>query len=438
MSDSYDSGRPRTRTGGSLLVLSLVFLLGLGASAWFFRARQDTRAETVGNHDAHVTPVSNSSAGTAPSNTTGGQTDSTGGAGREAIEESLHEGRRTAVVRAAEKLGPSVVTVSVTTVVQGQGRVVQDFFWRWYVPGPRYTQRVPAGSGVIVDANGTILTNHHVVAVGTEYQVTLPDGRTMPATLKGSDPNYDLAVLKVDAGDLPAAEVGTSSDLMVGEWALAFGNPFGNLLKDPQPTVTVGVISALHRDVQSDDPTSEAIYKDLIQTDAAINPGNSGGALVNSQGQLIGINTLILSRSGGSEGVGFAIPIDTAMRVMREIQQYGQTRQIWVGTVLETLTPWLAQELRVRDPQGAIVAEVERGSPASRAGLRGFSPQPLRYDIIRKVNGEPVTTKEQTYRTFFGSQPGDVFRLTVEREDGRMVELPLKVELAPVKRGSQM
>ena len=440
MHDPYESKERARGPVPRLALLGIVFLLGLGLSAWFFRGQQ-ARPDSAGKRpSANVATVADTpgGAGSQSSGAAGGSTNSNGDPStdtdKQALEQSLYEGRRTAVVRAAEKLGPSVVTVSVNQLVQGQGRVVQDFFWRWYVPGPRYRQRVPAGSGVIVDPSGIILTNHHVVAVGSDYQVTLPDGRTLPAVLKGSDPNYDLAVLKVDATDLPAAEVGSSSDLMVGEWAIAIGNPFGNLLKDPQPTVTVGVVSALHRDVQSDDATSEAIYKDLIQTDAAINPGNSGGPLVNSQGQLIGINTLILSRSGGSEGVGFAIPVDTAVRVAREIIQYGQTRQIWVGTVLETLTPWLAQELRLSDAQGVIVAEVEKGSPAARAGVRGFSGEPVRYDIIKKINGEPVTTKEQTYRTFFGSQPGDVFRLSILREDGRTIELPLKVELAPVTR----
>ncbi|MCC7141263.1 MAG: trypsin-like peptidase domain-containing protein [Candidatus Eisenbacteria bacterium] len=448
------NSNPRRGSASGLFMLVLCFALGLGASAWYFQTRGRHPEPTgtpagstspapggAGPGGAGVVPV------TDPAATSGGDPladdsrSSPLGAGttgeREAATEEIYQGRRTAVVRAAELAGPSVVSVTVSRIVQGRGRVVQDFFSRWYVPGPRYKQRVPAGSGVIVDGGGIILTNHHVVMVGEEYEVTLSDGRTFPAELRGTDANYDLAVLQVAADGLPQAEVGTSSDLMVGEWAIALGNPFGDVLKDPQPTVTVGVISALHRDVQSDDPNSDAIYKDLIQTDAAINPGNSGGPLVNANGQLIGINTVILSRSGGSEGIGFAIPVDTAVRVSREILQYGRSRQIWIGATLRTVTPWLAQQLRLKETGGVIVAEIEAGSPAARAGVRGFNAEPLRFDIIRKIDGEVMTTNEQAYRTFFGSEPGTVFRLTVERENGRLVELEMKVDLAPMSpRGS--
>src|SRR6185503_20605629 len=173
----------------------------------------------------------------------------------------------------------------------------------------------------IVDRSGIVLTNEHVVRNAEDIQVTLPDGRQMPGKLLGASAIYDLAVVRIQGDRLPAATMGNSDDLLVGEWAIAIGNPFGYLLNDPQPSVSVGVISATHRDVKSS-ATETGVYKDMIQTDASINPGNSGGPLINGDGEVIGINTFIFTQSGGSIGLGFAIPINMARRVMDEVSRY--------------------------------------------------------------------------------------------------------------------
>jgi serine protease Do len=224
----------------------------------------------------------------------------TGRAGREDVGDS----RRTAIVRAAERVGPATVSITAlkTRIVSGAPRPGDAFFDRFlrgYFPDwLREEQYHSFGSGVIIDPDGYILTNDHVVGRANAVTVTLSDGRDYEGRVLGSDPRYDLAVVKIDGEDLPVAPLGDSDDLIVGEWAIAIGNPFGYLLNDTDPSVTAGVISALHRDVQGEGE-SGAIYKDMIQTDAAINPGNSGGPLVNSRGEVIGISSFIFSSSGG-------------------------------------------------------------------------------------------------------------------------------------------
>jgi len=227
--------------------------------------------------------------------------------------DELAESRRTAVVRAAEIAGPSVVTVSVlrTQVVEAPAFPSEEFFNPFLRNfRRRYRQRVRGvGSGVIVDTDGLVLTNFHVVRGAEVIRVTLPDGRDFEAHILGTARLYDLVVLRLETGGekVPVARFGDDEGLMIGEWVIAIGNPFGYLLDDPHPTVTCGVVSAVHRDILPE-RDSETLYKDMIQTDAAINPGNSGGALVNALGEVVGINTFIFSKSGGSHGIGFAIP----------------------------------------------------------------------------------------------------------------------------------
>jgi serine protease Do len=247
----------------------------------------------------------------------------------------LSNSRRTAIVTAAERVSPSVVSVSVVTtrVVRSDpipGMFRDEFFDRFFPP-TEYRQRIPGlGSGVIVDNSGLVLTNEHVVRGAEDVKVTLTDGRQLPAKVLGGTAIYDLAILKVEANKLPVAPLGDSDDLVVGEWAIAIGNPFGYLLADTQPTVTAGVISATRRDIKSE-ATETGVYKNMIQTDAAINPGNSGGPLVNADGQVIGINTFIFTSTGGSIGLGFAIPINLAKRILGEVEKYGRVRAAWPG-----------------------------------------------------------------------------------------------------------
>jgi len=328
----------------------------------------------------------------------------------------LYASRRTAITNAAEVVGPAVVTVTVTQVriiragpaVPFNDPFFEDFF-RHYYPRREYAQRAHSmGSGFIVSHDGFILTNEHVVRGAAEIKVTLTDGREYPAQLIGSDATYDLAVLKVDGDDLPVAPLGSSHDLLVGEWVVAIGNPFGFLLENTEPTVTAGVISATHRDIRQSE-TDAGVYKEMIQTDAAINPGNSGGPLVNVLGDVIGINTFIFSKTGGSVGIGFAIPIDTAKRAMEELTRYGQVRKVWVGIRVQEITAPLAQYLGLEDRRGVIVSYVEPGSPAERAGVE-------RGDVVRHVNGSAVQGIEEARRALFGAQVGDELTLSIIRE----------------------
>jgi serine protease Do len=343
--------------------------------------------------------------------------------------ETIDRSRRTAIVEAAQRVGPSVVTLSVV-----QTRVVQtapmplgnDFFepfFRDMIPQYRYRERIPnMGSGFIISQDGLVLTNDHVVQGAEKITVILSDGRNFTGRIIGSHPQYDLAIVKIDGKGLPVAPLGSSTDLMVGEWAVAIGNPFGYLLNDTQPTVTAGVISATRRDIKSQSE-SGGIYKNMIQTDAAINPGNSGGPLVNAKGEVIGVNTFIFTKSGGSEGIGFAIPIDATKRVVDEIIKYGKVRNVWIGVRTWDLTPYVAERLGTTDRDGLYVAVIERGSPADKAGIKVA-------DIIRKVNGTPVRDSNEAYRVIFGANVGDTITLTVER-DGKLHTQKLLLEESP-------
>ncbi len=340
---------------------------------------------------------------------------------------SIERTRRTAIVAAAELAGPACVSITTvrTQVTQNPLTPFQDQwfdqFFRDLYPARRY--EVPSlGSGFIIDPQGYVVTNEHVIHGAESIRVTLPDSREFPGQVIGADQNYDIAVIKIEGPDLPAIDLGDSEDLIIGEWAIAIGNPFGFLLNDNHPSVTAGVISALHRDVKADNQTG-GIYKDMIQTDAAINPGNSGGPLVNGDGQVIGVNTFIFSAAGGSLGMGFAIPINTVKRVVDEIVRYGEVRDIWIGISVQEISPFLAEQLAIQDRKGLVVSAIDRGSPAFRAGVRVG-------DVIRAVNGARVTSTREAQRLIFGTPVGGTVRLDVERE-GRRSEIPVKVEAAP-------
>jgi serine protease Do len=321
-----------------------------------------------------------------------------------------------------------VVSVSVVTtrvVRTDPFGLFRDEFWDRFYPPTEYRERIPGlGSGVIVDPKGLILTNEHVVRNAEEIKVTLTDGREMPARVLGGSATYDLAVLKVDAKNLPAAPLGDSDGLVVGEWAIAIGNPFGYLLNDTQPTVTAGVVSATRRDIKSE-ATDTGVYKNMIQTDAAINPGNSGGPLVNGDGEVIGINTFIFTKGGGSLGIGFAIPINLARRMVEEIEKYGRVRAAWPGMQVQEVTPYLARRLGYTDTGGLVVSRVESGGPADRAGVRIG-------DRIRQVNGQIVNSVDDAQRGIYGAQVGDRLKLGIER-GSRKVELTLTLAEAPAE-----
>ncbi len=331
----------------------------------------------------------------------------------------LDDSRRNAIVEAADRVGPSVVSVSVVaTQVVRERTPFDDWFFTPMFPGRERLRRVQGlGSGFIVSDDGYVVTNEHVVRGATRIVVTLLDGRQLEARLVGEDEVTDLAVLKIEAEDLPTAPLGRSDDLLIGEWAIAIGNPFGYLLADRNPSVTVGVISAIGRDVHPEGGLGqEQAWSNMIQTDAAINPGNSGGPLVNARGEVIGVNAFIFSGgTGGSIGLGFAIPIDRVKRVLGDVVEFGAIRRPWTGLHLSTPPNRDGQPSR-----GTRVARVDPGSPAERAGI-----QPG--DLVVSTDGRPLQSAIEWEGRLLDLPSGEPVTLEIERD-----ERTFEVELLPV------
>jgi Do/DeqQ family serine protease len=313
-----------------------------------------------------------------------------------------------------KKVSPAVVNIATRGTIRERGPqnpLLDDPFFRRFfdVPpdtGPRERPFQSAGSGVIFDAkNGYIVTNAHVVENANEITVTLQDGRDLKADVVGSDAPSDVAVLKVKPDGLSQIPLGDSAKAEVGDFVVAIGNPFGL-----QHTVTSGIISGLSRSGINPDG-----YEDFIQTDASINPGNSGGALVNLRGELIGINTAILSRSGGNIGIGFAIPVNMAHSVMDQLIKYGSVKRGQLGVSMYTVTPDIAHSLGLPSAVGALVSQVVEGSPAEKAGVRTG-------DVITSVNGQPVKSNSELRNTIGLLRVGDHVDIGLVR-DGK----PLKV-----------
>ncbi len=314
--------------------------------------------------------------------------------------------RRTEITDAAERVSPSIVSVGASRTTYMVSPFA-DFFQRYSVYP--YQEKIPyLGSGVIVSGDGLVVTNHHVIAQATDVFVTLMDGREVPAKVVDSDPALDIAVLRVNATNLKAVPLGDSDSILVGEWALAMGNPFGNLIGDPHPTVTLGVVSATRRSFRGA-ADSGRIYNDMIQTDAAINPGNSGGALINSAGELIGLNTFIMSRSGGSEGVGFAIPVNRVKGVLAEVREFNRIRARMRDFAVQNLTERLGRTLGTKVAQGAVVSEMLRRGPAAAAGLDVG-------DVIVAVDGKPVRDAAELNSMLWGRPVGT--RVGIEADRG--------------------
>jgi len=367
-------------------------LLALGALAWLGACAPDGSA-VAGTAEAAEGPARTVSSLARPEAVSPPEAqDAAQGA------HDLDASRRTAIVRAAALVAPAVVNVSV--IVRERAR--PQSMWESFFMPPGAQRRVAGfGSGVIVRADGLILTNDHVVRNAEKIKVTLADGRDFEAELVGTDQVTDIAVLRVAGDNLPVAPLGTSEGLLIGEWALAIGNPFANYFSDAEPTVTAGVISAVGRNLvpSSDD---DGFSLGMIQTDATINPGNSGGPLVNALGQVIGINASIFSRSGGSEGAGFAIPIDRALRIADDLVDQGEVRRAWVGMDVE---PVEADEWgRTR---GVRVARVAPGSPADQAAVRNG-------DLLMEANGRPLNTPLDFEATMLDLRAGDALELRLQ------------------------
>ncbi len=310
----------------------------------------------------------------------------------------------------AEAARPAIVNISTTSTVTMEespyGDMFNDPFFRRFFgdqfehPGRKRSYKSEAlGSGVIVSENGYILTNNHVVKDAEEIKVILYDKREFKGKIVGTDPKTDLAVIRIHAKDLPVIKIGDSSKLKTGDIVLAIGNPFGL-----NQTITMGIVSAVGRS-----NVGIADFEDFIQTDAAINPGNSGGALVNTNGQLVGINTAIFSTSGGYMGVGFAIPTEMAKSVMDSIIKHGKVIRGWLGVSIQNLTPDLAKSFGIKQDKGALIAGVEKDSPADKAGLK-------RGDLVVGMEGKPVDDVTIFRNMVAGTEPGKKVTLTIIRD----------------------
>lgn len=305
------------------------------------------------------------------------------------LQRAVTQSRRTAIVTAVERASPAVVNISAIRSVSQLSAYDEWFLrelWGEVPPIPKRSLR-EVGSGVIISEDGYILTNHHVIQDAEKIKVATADEREFDAHILGYDFFSDLALLKVDTKeDLPEIKWGDSDDLLIGEWALAIGNPFGLSIGTAQPTVTVGIVSATQRSLTVDN----RFYEALIQTDASVNPGNSGGALVNAHGELIGINTVIRSTSGGSQGVGFAIPANKAKKVIEKITEHGHIAPPYLGVEIQSVTEKMAEKLLGKEAsqksifsRGVLVSELEKQSPIAAAGVK-------RGDIISSISGHRI------------------------------------------------
>jgi serine protease Do len=345
---------------------------------------------------------------------------------------------------------PDVVNISTSKVVKassqnqfdapdGMPPFFQQFFGQQFGPNqqsgpnsdnrsmrPRDQREDSLGSGVIVSPDGYILTNNHVVDGATDVRVTLADKRQLKATVVGTDPKTDIAVLKVDGSGFPAITIGDSSKVQVGDYALAIGDPFG-----VGQTVTMGIISAMNRgNLGIED------YEDFIQTDAPINPGNSGGALVNDRGELVGINTAILSHgSGGNEGIGFAIPVNMARSVMSQILDHGKVNRAYLGIMVQDITPGISKAMNLKDMKGVLVGDVSPAGPAQKSGVQ-------RGDVILEVNGKPMEDSRELRNSISMMDPNATVNLKLVRNGSptdvtvKLGELPTDKQQAKTEEGS--
>jgi serine protease DegQ len=319
---------------------------------------------------------------------------------------------------AVQRATPSVVNISTSKEIRSPRHpLLNDPTFRRFFGDQLQesdTQRASSlGSGVIVSAAGYVLTNHHVVEGADEIEVALHDGKKLLAKVVGSDPETDLAVLRVGAENLPAITFGSSDALRVGDVVLAIGNPF-NL----GHTVTSGIVSALGRS-----GLGMATFENFIQTDAAINPGNSGGALIDAGGNLVGVNTLIISRTGSAMGIGFAIPVSTAKMVLEQIVKSGSVTRGWIGVEVQEITPALAESFKLGSQRGALIAGVLRGGPADKAGVKPG-------DVLTEVQGKPVGDPTAMLNLIAALPPGAPARMKLKRQ-GQDVEATINIGRRP-------
>ena len=308
---------------------------------------------------------------------------------------------------AVRKAAPSVVNIFTAKEVRvSRNPLPNDPVFRRFFGdqlGDDTQKATSLGSGVIVSSSGTILTNNHVVEAADEIEIAFPDGKKLLAKIVGSDPDTDLAVLRVEAKDLPAITFGSSDTLRVGDIVLAIGNPFG-----VGQTVTSGIVSALGRS-----GLGINVFENFIQTDASINPGNSGGALIDARGNLVGINSAIVSRSGGSMGIGFATPVSTARMVLEQIIKSGAVTRGWIGVELQPVTPALAESFKLGTLKGAIINGVLNGGPADKAGAKPG-------DVLISIDGKAIVDPQSVLNVVTGIAPGSAAKLKLKRKSEDM------------------
>ena len=329
----------------------------------------------------------------------------------------ISDARRTAITRAVDRVAPAVVTVQT----EARERVESDPLFDWFFGNGRSQSRVVPGlgSGFIVGSDGVIVTNAHVVANAQKVSVMRRDGTVYPAEVLGTDETNDIAVIKIDAKSLPVVTLGNSTAVLIGEWAIAIGNPYGFVLGNAEPTVTAGVISGVGRNLLARGEGA-GTYLDMIQTDASINPGNSGGPLINADGEVIGVNSSIYSPSGGSVGIGFAIPINRVKRVVEDLVAHREIRRPWIGVRLRYPQ---GDNVREAIAAGAVIATVAPSSPAAKAGLQAG-------DVILMVGQRVVHNPFDWEAALLDLRVGDNVSLRVRR-GSREFEVSVRVQDLP-------
>jgi serine protease Do len=344
--------------------------------------------------------------------------------GRDSVAESVGAGRRTAITRAVAQASPAVVGINVVEL--RQYRQVSpwgdDPFFRQFFGDRTYTQQVQGlGSGFIISSDGYILTNDHVAGNAKEITVTITGGKQYKAKLIGTDLISDIALLKIDGKDLPYVRLGNSDDVVIGEWAIAMGNPFGLFEINDKPTVTVGVVSNTGMKIESGEGR---VYRDMIQTDAAINSGNSGGPLLNAMGEVVGVNSVIYTPNQGNIGLGFAIPINRVKTIVAELRKSGKIeRNFWTGLQIQAVDRRIARYFGLAEVRGVIVSDVKRSSPADKAGMREG-------DIIIEANGEKVNDEASLVAIVDEARTGETMKLKVIRDRKEMM-IALRLEKQP-------
>jgi len=359
--------------------------------------------------------------------TVSGQTGASAVPGRNATSgEDASLSRENAIVRATRVVAPCVVGIVVTQIQVVHAPYSDDFFDFFFGPEmlPRFREAENIGSGFVIRDDGMILTNYHVVQNAAKLYVNFSDGRRIEGKIVGADEHADIAVISVNGGgNYRSIKFGNSDNAMIGEWAIAIGNPFLTFINDAHPTVTVGVVSALNRNFA---PAEGVYYQGMVQTDAAINPGNSGGPLVNAAGEVIGINTFIYTGSNsnkGSIGIGFAIPINRARRAAEELIAFGHRRDIWTGIAVQNIERSIAQAIGYKGSQGVVIVNVARGSPGETSGARVG-------DIIEQIGNRRVRSHGDLDGFFLDYYVGDMVHMDIIRNGSRL-SLPLVLREAP-------